>query len=79
MKTLSGADPEMKGSTAISTIIGKLKVSQSRKYWNYIMKNLVILDRAIEEGYFVEELAILEIAEVEEYKAKQKRYSKFSL
>jgi len=41
------------------------------------MKNLVILDRAVDEGHFVGEIAYLEIPGVEEYQQKQQRYSNF--
>ena len=41
------------------------------------MKNLVILDRAVDEGYFCNEIAYLEIPGVEEYQQKQQRYSNF--
>lgn len=74
LKSLSGNDTETKPSTAFQTLVNKLKTSDSRKYWNYLMKNLVILDRAVDEGHFVGEIAYLEIPGVEEYQQKQQRY-----
>jgi len=74
LKSLSGNDTETKPSTAFQTLVSKLKTSDSRKYWNYLMKNLVILDRTIDEGHFAGEIAYLEIPGVEEYQQKQQRY-----
>jgi len=75
LKTLSGKDNETKASYGFQTLVNKLRTSDSRKYWNYLMKNLVILDRAIEDGLFCKEVSQLEIPGVEDYTSKQQRYS----
>ncbi len=75
LKTLSGDDKETKALSGFQTIINKLQTSDSRKHWNYLMKNLVLLDRTVEEGLFVEEIAQLNISDIEDYRAGQQRYS----
>ena len=59
MKALRGVDTETPATTAYSTLIGKIETSESKGKWNYMMKNLIILDRMINEKMFLKEFSIL--------------------
>lgn len=76
LAVLSGKDPETKPSLAFSVITAKLEASKSRKYWNYIVKNLVVLDRAIDENLFVKDIAKLTLPSIETYQPKEEKYGK---
>ena len=75
LSAFNGTDPETKPADAFKTIINKLKTSDSRTKWNYIIKNLIILDRAIEEGLFVVDISELSIPDIEKFKCDEDRYS----
>ena len=68
MKTLKGTDHETKANVAYNLIIAKIQSSDSRGKWNYLMKNLIILDRMIEQRVFVHQLSELELDNVENFK-----------
>lgn len=53
LKSLKGKDPETKAELAFSTITMKLEGSESRKLWYYLIKNLIILDRCVEDKTFL--------------------------
>ena len=57
--TFSGKDPETRDEIGLATIVRKFHDSDSNNSWVYLLKNLVILDSALEQGFFVEELAEL--------------------
>ncbi len=38
-----------------------MDTSDSKEKWNYIAKNLIILDRAVEERYYLKEIYALDI------------------
>ena len=72
--TLSGKDQETKASFAFGVIIAKLETSHSKIYWNYMVKNLIILDRAVEERLFLNDIAKLKIQEVENFQPLEEKY-----
>jgi len=43
--SLSGKDKETKDRMAFSIIVDKFETSTSRNKWNYLIKNLILLDR----------------------------------
>jgi hypothetical protein len=45
LTSLSGKDKETQDEVAFSTITYKLETSASKNKWNYLIKNLIILDR----------------------------------
>ena len=57
MNALSGSDNETVAQVAFSTIVAKIENSDSRKYWNYVLKNLILLDRSIEASLFVKDIS----------------------
>lgn len=65
--TLSGKDPETRPQIGFTTIVGKMEQSQSKSYWNYIIKNLIILDRCLDCQFFVQDIANLEINHVQNF------------
>jgi hypothetical protein len=42
---------------AISEIMSRAEVSSSKNKWNYLLKNFIIIDRAVSEGYCLTEVA----------------------
>lgn len=56
-----------------------MQTSDSRNKWNYIIKNLIILDRAIDEGLFVYDIAKLKIDFVENFSDKDAKDSTSTL
>jgi len=68
LKTLAGEDKETKPNIAFNVIIAKLQSSDSRGYWNYLVKNLVILDRMLDDKRFVHDVSELELDYVENFK-----------
>jgi len=71
MQAFSGKSHEIRGTSAFYLIIAKLQASKSKTSWNFIMKNLIILDKAVENRYFTKEIAELELPELEEYLKKK--------
>lgn len=69
LSKFTNKDPEFKGFAAFYTILAKIRASKSRNYWSYIIKNLAILDRVVNEKHFGKEVSELETPEIEEYKA----------
>lgn len=59
---------------AFNVITAKLETSKSLKYWNYVVKNLVVLDRAIDENLFVKDIAKLNLPSIEKYQPKEEKY-----
>ena len=62
--------------------MAKLETSESRGKWNYLIKNLILIDRMLEERYFVREISEIEIDYVENFtdptsKIKIFSYSKY--
>ena len=68
MKTLKGKDHETKANIAYNLIIAKIQSSDSRGKWNYLVKNMIILDRMIEQKIFVHQVSELELDNVENFK-----------
>ncbi|CAK89839.1 unnamed protein product (macronuclear) [Paramecium tetraurelia] len=79
MLTLSGKDPETRPQVGFTTILAKLESSQSKIYWNYIIKNLIILDRCIEYRFFVSDIADMNINYVENYVERDPKYKSLSM
>lgn len=67
MDTLAGNNAQTSAMFAFKVLVSKLETSESRKYWNYVIKNLVILDRAIDEGLFVKEISEIRNLDIENY------------
>ena len=76
MQTLADKDKETRASVAIQTFLAKLEASESRKFWNYMVKNLVILDRAIDERLCLDEISKMNLPGVEGYTVPDKKDSK---
>lgn len=74
---LAGNDPETRSELAFRTLMVKLQYSDSLKYWNYIIKNLIILDRCVEEKYFLYDLRELNFPHIENYKEEDSKFSIF--
>jgi hypothetical protein len=72
---LSGQDSETPAKLGFQTIVTKLEVSSSRKKWCYIIKNLIILDRTVEEKLFLEEIANHPIKTAETFTEDDNKYS----
>ena len=47
--------------------------SDSKDMWNYILKNLIILDRCVEEKLFLWEISDLTLESVEFFKDKDEK------
>jgi len=61
METFRGKDNETKAEIAFYTIVAKIEASGNRTKWKYILKNLMILDRLVEEGLFVDKINSIEL------------------
>lgn len=68
METFNGSDPETRAEIGLAIIVRKLNDSDSNSSWVYLLKNLIILDSALESGFFVEELAELDLPTIYEFK-----------
>lgn len=65
---MAGKDNETRPEVAFRTLIVKLQYSESLKKWNYIVKNLIILDRMVEEKYFLNDISELDFDHLKNYK-----------
>lgn len=45
-----------------------MQYSESKYLWNYLVKNLILLDRSVEDRSFVSDIATIHILHVENYK-----------
>lgn len=68
LTTLAGKDEETRSEIAFLLIMAKLETSESLKKWNYIVKNLIILDRCVEEKYYLNDISSLNLPHIEFYK-----------
>lgn len=59
------------------TLMAKLEASDGRKKWNYIIKNLIIFDRCVEEKKFLNEISKMSILSIENFVEKKDKYSYF--
>ena len=50
VSTLLGRDSETRPEIAFYTIIAKLEASGNRVKWKYVLKNIMILERVVEQG-----------------------------
>lgn len=49
------------------TFASKLETSDSLNKWNYIVKNLVILDHCVDNRYYLTDIANLKLKKIENY------------
>ena len=75
LSCLAGNDTETRPSAAFTTIVEKLQSSKSRFHWNYILKNLVILDRCVEEGLFLFDISELHLDFVQTFSDRDPKNS----
>lgn len=68
MQALAGRDEETRSEVAFRTIVVKMQYSDSLKKWNYVIKNLIILDRCVEERYFLQDISELDLPHIKKYK-----------
>jgi len=73
---LAGNNAQTSAMFAFKVLVSKLETSESRKYWNYVIKNLIILDRAIDEGLFVSEISEIRNIDIENYYPDDYAYGK---
>ena len=76
MQTLAGHDAETRSEVGFRTILVKMQYSDSLKKWNYIVKNLIILDRCTDEKYFLNDISELDFAHIKNYKDDDPSISK---
>jgi len=67
INTLRGLDTETRPQQAFNTIVLKILHSESRNMWNYMIKNLIMLDRCVEEKLFLWEIADLQLDTVDSF------------
>ena len=67
INTFRGLDTETRPQQAFNTIVLKILHSESRNMWNYMIKNLIMLDRCVEEKLFLWEIADLQLDTVESF------------
>jgi hypothetical protein len=51
--TLRGLDLETNDKMGFENLIAKCELSESRNKWNYLVKNLLILDRIVSDNLFL--------------------------
>ena len=68
MNTLAGHDEETRSEVGFRTLVVKMQYSDSLRKWNYIVKNLIILDRCVEDKYFLQDISELDFAHIKNYK-----------
>lgn len=68
LQTLAGRDEETRSEVGFRTILVKMQYSDSLKKWNYIVKNLIILDRCIEDKFFLQDISELDFPHIKGYK-----------
>jgi len=68
LQTLAGHDVETRSEVGFRTILVKMQYSDSLKKWNYVIKNLIILDRCIDEKYFLNDISELDFPHIKNYK-----------
>lgn len=64
VETFRGRDSETKPEIAFYTIVAKIEASGNRTKWKYILKNLMILDRLLDERLFIDKIDSIELNEV---------------
>lgn len=68
MDTFDGKDEQTRAQIGYATIIRKINSSDSNTSWVYLLKNLMILDCALERKLFVEELSEQELPVIAQFK-----------
>jgi len=71
METFDGKDDETRAQIGYATIIRKINSSDSNTSWVYLLKNLMILDCALERRCFIEELCELELPILNDFKYRK--------
>ena len=67
---LTSGDEETEPQSGINMLIGKLQASTSTACWNYVLKNLIVMDRVVEARLFLDEIAHLRIPYLDHYRLK---------
>jgi len=75
MEAFSGASQEVRAHIAFTTIITKIQNSDSRIYWNYLIKNLIVLDYSVEYMYFLQDIKEMYLPNVESFVDKDQSIS----
>lgn len=60
-------DPETRSQVAISSLLEKLEKSDERKEWVFVLKNLVVMDRSVEEHLMLPEISDYENPYLDHY------------
>lgn len=68
---MAGKDEETRSEIGFRTLLVKMQYSDSLKKWNYIVKNLIILDRSVEERYFLNDISELDLPHIKNYKDEE--------
>ena len=72
---LHGKDKDTRAEIAFTTITAKMQSSMSSKSWNYIVKNLVILNMCVDERVFLLDICNLNLKNVVKYKDDDEKIS----
>lgn len=75
LNTLTGNDTETRASAGFSIICAKMQAGDSRNKWNYILKNLIVLDRTAEEGVFLRDIRDLKMEYIDNFTDKDQKNS----
>jgi len=68
LQTLGGKDKETRSEIGFLTLMTKIECSDSLRKWNYVVKNLIILDRCVEEKYYLNDIGHLDLPHISSYK-----------
>ena len=75
---MKGNDKEISAEAAFQTIIKKIQSSDSKNKWNYLVKNLLIIDRLIDERCFLKEIATSNLENIVNFIEEDKKFSKYN-
>lgn len=72
---LHGKDKETRAEVAFATITAKISSSISARKWNYIVKNLIILNMCVNERIFLIDICNLGLRNVVNFKDEDEKIS----
>ncbi|KRX00129.1 hypothetical protein PPERSA_10628 [Pseudocohnilembus persalinus] len=79
LNTLNGRDMETRAQVGFATLVTKLETSESKEKWNYLLKNLIILDRCVESRFFLMDIQQLFLPSVDHFQSNDNNVRQLKL
>ena len=68
LEAFAGKNIETRPEIAFNKFMTRLCITDNLNKWHYILKYLIILDRCVEEKYFLFDIAELNLSHIESFK-----------